>query len=123
MEYEFSQDMLGGPVARFSMGHEAFGFWLEDEIDRSEASEPVLTAVERIQQGRAWEWGLAGREYGLQLAVDEAVVSANVLGLSADSLDDDALSLSEEGQLAACGLEDFLEMMVEWKRFLESIRR
>lgn len=123
MEYEFSQDMLGAPVARFSMGHEAFGFWLEDELTTAEASITELQSqLTRIQQGRGWEFELQGREYSLVLSADEARVQANVLALAADELDETAMSLSEEGQIAACGLEDFEAMLLDWQQFLSSIR-
>ncbi|MDD9834033.1 UPF0231 family protein, partial [Escherichia coli] len=32
MDYEFQRDLTGGILARFSMDHEAIGYWLNDEI-------------------------------------------------------------------------------------------
>ncbi len=30
MDYEFQRDLTGGILARFSMDHEAIGYWLND---------------------------------------------------------------------------------------------
>jgi len=93
VEYEFSQDLLGAPVAQFSMGHEAFGFWLEDEMRSTAAIDEVLSELGRLQRREAWEFERVGREYSLMLSSDDAQVAANVLALAAGELDDDALAL------------------------------
>ena len=36
MDYEFRRDPFGGYRARFSMGHEAIGQWLIDEVGKDE---------------------------------------------------------------------------------------
>lgn len=123
MEYEFSQDVLGAPVARFSMDHEAFGFWLEDElVDQAARLAQLLAEVGCLQQGKGWAFELQGREYRLLLDRDEATVSANVL-FQDDDWDDEEMALSDEGQRAGCGLDDFGAMLADWQRYLVSIGR
>lgn len=124
MEYEFSQDLLGAPVARFSMGHEAFAVWLEDELVAQPARlAELLTQLDQLQQGRGWDFELDGREYSLFLDRDEALVRANVLSLGEGDWQDEEMSLSEEGQQAGCGLDDFRAMLMDWQQFLSSIGR
>lgn len=121
MEYEFSQDMLGSPVARFSMDHEAFGFWLEDElVGQAARLTQLLAEVGALQQGRGWAFELAGREYRLLLDRDEATVAANAL-FQEDDWQDEEMALSDEGQRAGCGLDDFAAMLADWQRYLMSI--
>ncbi|MCV6590691.1 MAG: YacL family protein [Marinobacterium sp.] len=121
MEYEFSQDIIGRPVARFSMGHEAFGLWLEDELSSSVL---VLSLLEKFDglrgmpfQALSWD----GREYSLQLEGDEVSVLANVLMMELSGWDNDEMALSDEGQRAACGQEDFEAMLQQWLQFLRTI--
>ena len=33
MDYEFQQNVTGNVIARFSMDHEAIGYWLNEEIN------------------------------------------------------------------------------------------
>ena len=88
MEYEFSQDLLGAPVARFSMGHEAFAVWLEDELVAQPARlAELLTQLDQLQQGRGWDFELDGREYSLFLDRDDAFVGMRSFGASGPAPD------------------------------------
>ncbi len=122
MEYEFSQDMLGAPVARFSMDHEAFGFWLEDElVGQAARLAQLLEEAARLKSSQGWSFELQGREYRLVLDRDEATVAANALSQDEDDWDDEEMTLSDEGQRAGCGLDDFEAMLGDWQRYLTSI--
>ena len=45
MDYEFRRDPFGGYRARFSMGHEAIGQWLIDEVGKDEEKLDELFAL------------------------------------------------------------------------------
>ena len=64
MDYEFRRDPFGGYRARFSMGHEAIGQWLIDEVGRTRRSSTRLFAIIDQLSGRTrTEYRLLGGDY------------------------------------------------------------
>ncbi len=118
MEYEFSQDFTG-PEARFSMGHEAFGYWLTQEIGaRKDKLAGVFKALNKLTQGTAWDAEITGFEYDLLLSRDEAMVRAHALS-AGDDLDlEEDMDFYDSESSARCGLEDFAELIDKWAGFI-----
>lgn len=121
MEYQFSQDFQG-PEARFSMGHEALGAWLTQDIGgRHDRLAAVFNALDKVQTGNSWEEVIDGFEFRLTLSRDEAQVYAHSLldefGDEGLDSDEDAMALYEDESHARCGLEDFASLIADWAEF------
>lgn len=120
MDYEFRRDGFGGYRARFSMGHEAIGQWLIDEVGKDEGVlEALFAAIDRLSARQQEEVRRPGRDYSLTLTQEEAEVKANVLNISLDE-DLDDLAYYDDEQLALCGLEDFAAVLTSWRAFIRN---
>jgi uncharacterized protein YacL (UPF0231 family) len=107
MDYEFRRDPFGGYRARFSMGHEAIGQWLIDEVGKDEDKlDELFAIIDQLSSRTRVEYRLLGGDYSLLLTHEEAEVKANVLNIEQDE-DLDDLAYYDDEQLAMCGLEDF----------------
>ncbi|MGL4250290.1 MAG: YacL family protein [Aeromonas sp.] len=120
MDYEFRRDPFGGYRARFSMGHEAIGQWLIDEVGKDEEKIDLLfTIIDQLSARNRTEYRLSGGDYSLQLTHEEAEVKANVLHIDlGEDLDD--LAYYDDEQLAMCGLEDFAQVLTSWRAFIRN---
>ncbi|WP_027855820.1 YacL family protein [Marinobacterium jannaschii] len=119
MDYEFGRDITGAYQALFSMGHEALGVWLTDEIgtDRHRLDR-VISETERLLQRQGWEWSQEGLSYSLFLSRDEASVRANALGQPQDmEIDDEDMDFYDDESQASCGLDDFYKVLQDWAEF------
>ncbi|MGL5285759.1 hypothetical protein SAMN05880558_1198 [Aeromonas sp. RU39B] len=120
MDYEFRRDGFGGYRALFSMGHEAIGQWLIDEVGKDDDKvDELLTLIDRLSARQLEEYHLPGRDYSLTLTQEEAEVKANVLNISLDE-DLDDLAYYDDEQLALCGLEDFAAVLTSWRAFVRN---
>lgn len=124
MEFEFRRDVTGELHARFSMGCEAFGAWLLEEVgqSRSVLSELFQAMAELRGDGRQ-EYRRSGSEYHVKLTQDEvevcdARVDFDAPELMSDTADADALDFYDAEARASCGLDDFEEMLLEWEKFI-----
>ncbi|MDO6421816.1 YacL family protein [Saccharophagus degradans] len=121
MEYEFNKDLGGSPVATFSMGHEAIGRWLTDELaSNTQRITSLLSHIEQIELGHKASLTLHGSEFELHIAGDEVSVKAH-------AIDDDIefkknISLYELESNAECGLTDFKEALQSWLQFVTKSR-
>lgn len=128
MDYQFKTDIYGQPLAVFSMGHEALGHWLSDELKGRETSiKQVIQAIENIQAKQTWDFELRGVEYDLLLSPTEASIRSHAL--SADSIevngdfsedddpDEQELDYYDAEAAALCGLDDFKSVMLDWVEF------
>lgn len=117
MEYEFSQD-LTGPEARFSMGHEALGGWLTQEIgERRDKLTSLFKALQDLNEKRVWEFQLDGFEFDLLLTRDDATVRAHSLSADSEVMEED-LDFYDAESIARCGLEDFTALLDDWADFV-----
>jgi len=112
MDYEFRRDPFGGYRARFSMGHEAIGQWLIDEVGKDEEKlDELFSIIDQLSNRTRVEYRLNGGDYSLLLTHEEAEVKANALNIElGEDLDD--LAYYDDEQLAMCGLEDFAQVLV-----------
>lgn len=75
MDYEFRRDPFGGYRARFSMGHEAIGQWLIDEVGKDEEKlDELFAIIDQLSSRTRVEYRLLGGDYSLLLTHEEAEV-------------------------------------------------
>ena len=119
MDYQFKKDLYGQPIAKFSMGHEAIGRWLSDELSNNQpAIQRLIDLISQIENGRIGFRELNGAE--LQLTVSLTGIEVNPL--EDDFLEDNSIlqdtSLYEGESFAECGLTDFKEVLLSWREFV-----
>jgi uncharacterized protein YacL (UPF0231 family) len=146
VEYSFTRNDIGQPVARLNMEGEAFAHWLNIEMSSKHSHTQlakIALAVENLLVGTQWQYECEGREFFLELTRDQAIVKANAVIEQADELTieqddydfsiDEAdgyvddygegeqdLHVSESGLVASCGLEDFQQLLAAWIRYLQT---
>lgn len=117
MDYEFLRDITGQVRVRMSMGHEAIGYWFNEEVKGD------LTLLDSIEQaalsvkGSERQWQHVGHEYTLWLDGEEMMIRANQLDLG-DELEE-GMSYYDEESLSFCGVEDFLQVVDAYREFLQ----
>lgn len=122
MDYRFFYNERQLPCARLSMDHEAFGNWLTDELSNDSARlQEILTVVRKIEQGERTEFEWKGRDFLLHLDRDDAEVVALELlqNHSLEELAEEDMDFYDAESRAICGLEDFRDLLIEWRDFLE----
>ncbi|WP_108649385.1 YacL family protein [Dongshaea marina] len=118
MDYEFRRFSLDGSYrAFFSMGHEALGRWLIEELgDNISQLEALLKKITEIRDSNR-EWLYSGKQLNLLLSGDEALVQANAIAADSEELEQD-LDFYDDEQVSVCGLEDFEKMLQSWSQFV-----
>jgi len=121
MDYDFMRDITGQVKARFSMGHEVIGHWLNEEIkgdlsllDKIEAAAAGLKGSERT-------WQLEGHEYTRWFDGEEVMVRDNQLDLESDGMED-GMNYYDAESLSLCGVEDFLLVVEKYRAFIVTYR-
>ncbi len=120
MDYEFRRNLYGRYQAEFSMGHEALGLWLSEEL----GTDPLLISsllkkVEQLQNQQCWQHQQPGREFTLTMNQDGIEVRAALLDDLADEAPDELNHYDQESQ-ACCGLDDFRQLLESWREFTTS---
>ncbi|HEJ6972068.1 TPA: YacL family protein [Serratia marcescens] len=117
MDYEFLRDVTGQVIVRFSMGHEAIGHWINEEVkgdfnllDRIEAGAAEVKGSER-------QWQLEGHEYTLLMDGEEVMIRANQLEFEGDEMEK-GMNYYDEESLSICGVEDFLRVLKAYRSFM-----
>lgn len=119
MDYEFEINYLGRPMAKFSMGHEAFGRWFTEDLSNDVALvDKILLSIGEVENRTIVRKNFAGSAFDLTLDLEQASVRA--LSLDYDSEEDlgDNLALFDQELMADCGLTDFKETLVSWREFI-----
>ncbi|SIO05306.1 YacL family protein [Salinivibrio sp. ES.052] len=121
MDYEFSRNSFDDSYRIvFSMGHEAMGRWLLDELGTELTRvTSCLHALQQLNSERQWR----GHTFTLTANRDEVVVMANAMLQPASdevqaTLSEQALDFYDEESCAACGYQDFLEMLEAYQDFI-----
>lgn len=116
MDYEFSINIIDQPIAEFSMGHEAFGHWLSEELgNNTQKIADLLSSIEQLELRNITQKKYTGVDLQLVLDQDDAEIS----GLF-DGMDDDIpeeTNFSEDDTSAACGLLDLKHAVLSWQEF------
>lgn len=120
MDYEFRRNSLMGTYrVHFSMGHEALGRWLLDEVGTdTEVISMLFHQIEALKNSSD-EWQLEGKELSLQLNAQEALVQENVLFHQEDEDFEEDIDFYNEESVSVCGLEDFEQMLHSWLAFFQ----
>ncbi|MEH0675509.1 YacL family protein [Vibrio scophthalmi] len=123
MEFEFIKNTLLGDVyVRSSMGHEVFGRWLQEEIGQDPVKlysiDQLLASAKAAPQQ---EFILEGREISLTVQGDEVLVEENSLKHDFHLGAESEFELYESESRASCGLEDFEQLLDQWKSFLRTM--
>lgn len=125
MDYEFRRNTFDNTLhAHFSMGHEALGRWLQDElgISHQDIDEVLLNLRRVVAQGG--QWRREGRVFFLHVTQEEALIQANVLSeeIEEDMPEKDFHAYDEES-FCICGPEDLLSVLEGWQDFLRRYAR
>ncbi|MEQ5112772.1 YacL family protein [Providencia vermicola] len=117
MDYQFFQDITGAISAKFSMDHEAIGYWLNEEVKNDlSLLDTIEENYEKIK-GSENQWELIGHEYTLLLDDEEVMIKANQLSFETEGLEE-GLSYYDNESVAFCGIDDFLLMLKDYRVFV-----
>lgn len=117
MEYDFVRDLTGKVLVKSSMGHEAIGQWLNEEVSGN------ISLLDQVEQqldavaGSLRQWQHIGHEYTLLMDGEEVMVRANDLLFVNDELED-GMSYYDDESLALCGTDDFRHLLQQYRAFL-----
>ncbi|MGK0381162.1 MAG: hypothetical protein ACI8QG_000913 [Flavobacteriales bacterium] len=121
MDYQFSHDILGQPVATCELECEAFGDWLSHEIARDfEQIKLLLYTIQQLQTNQLSSYQHNGKEYHLELDKDEVELISNNNHMQelAPSEDDESQELSSLHIQSGCGLADLYILLKAWQKFV-----
>ncbi len=117
MDYELQRDIYGRPQAQLSMGHEALGLWLSEEVGSEQRLiTTLLEKVQQLQNQTCWEYQHPGREFMLTMTPEGIEVRAALL----DEVEDETiegLGHYDQESVSHCGLDDFRQLLEAWKAF------
>ncbi|MGV6989179.1 YacL family protein [Testudinibacter sp. P80/BLE/0925] len=120
MDFQFSFDYSGKPIARCSMEHEALSNWINSEIyGDTQKLAAVFALIEQAKQNRnpQAELRLIGHEFTLSLDGEEVMVQANNLAFDNTEEMEEGFSYYDQESLAFCGLEDFEHFLLQYRTF------
>ncbi|TCV99179.1 YacL family protein [Biostraticola tofi] len=124
MDYEFLRDITGQVMVTFSMGHEAIGHWINEELKGNLSQ---LDQIENVLQqqiagkGTQPHWRQIGHEYTLWIDSEEVRVGANSLDYVNEELEE-GMNYYDEESMASCGTEDFLTALQHYRDFIVNHR-
>ena len=120
MEFEFIRNTLMGEYyVKSSMGHEIVGRWLQEEIGKDwQKIEQVEKLLEQVRQAPQLEHTLVGSEISLNAQGDEIIVQENVLGHGQEMDEGSEFDFYDSESTASCGIDDFEDLIEQWKTFL-----
>ena len=126
MEYEFIQDVItGNAIARFSLEHEIMGPWIEVELGHDSTKlTQLLMAIDHIEKGQQNEIIITGHEYSVLISQRDVEINANA-SLNGQDLLPEMLTSEhihfDQNEGAACGLDDFRELLLSWAKFTQNL--
>lgn len=121
MDYQFSHDLLGHPVASCELECEAFGDWLSHDIGQDvEQITLLLNTISQLQTNQLTSYQHNGKEYHLQFDKDEVelILNNNHIQKIASSEDDESQELEDLHIQSGCGLTDFHRLLKAWQKFV-----
>ena len=121
MDYQFSHDILGHPVASCELECEAFGDWLSHEIARDhDQITLLLNTIRQLQTHQLSHYQHNGKEYHLVFDKDEVelILNNNHIQEMAHSEEDESQELSNLHIQSGCGLADFHILLQAWQTFV-----
>ncbi|GAC21267.1 YacL family protein [Paraglaciecola arctica] len=121
MDYQFSHDILGHPIATCELECEAFGDWLSNDIAQDFTQITLLLdTVHQLQNNQLINYQHNGKEYHLLLDKDEVelLLNNNHIQNMAPSEDDESQELADLHIQSGCGLADFYKLLKAWQKFV-----
>jgi uncharacterized protein YacL (UPF0231 family) len=119
VDYEFQNNYLGCPIAKFSMGHEAFGQWFTEDLSNDiMLVDKILVSIFEIENKVIVKKTFLGKTFELMIEFEQASVRALSLDYDSNQALDDGMELFDQEQLSECGLTDFKETLVSWREFI-----
>ena len=121
MDYEFTTDDYDRPVAKFSIGHEAIGLWISEEL-RSDQQKitALLDNIRRLEQRDINQYHIEGRDFYLRLNDFQIEVIALALNIDVDEELPEDTHFYDQESYAECGLQDFKQAVLNWQSFVHS---
>ena len=117
MDYELRRDLYGRHQAELSMGHEALGLWLTEEVGTDQRLiRSLLEKVEQLQNRECWEHHQPGREFMLTMTTEGVEVRAALLDDHGEEVAEDLSHYDQESE-SSCGLDDFCQLLEAWQAF------
>lgn len=119
MDYEFRHDLYGRYQARFSMGHEALGLWLTEELAANhELTDSLLDKIEHLKNNQCREYHQNGKEFTLHMSREGVEIHSMLLDNTFDEAPEE-LSFYDQESYASCGLDDFRQLLLAWQTFIK----
>jgi uncharacterized protein YacL (UPF0231 family) len=119
VDYEFENNYLGRPSAKFSMGHEAFGRWFTEDLSNDIVLvDKILSCISEIENKAIVRKNFCGEVFELTVELEQASVRALSLDYDSEEELGDNLALFDQEQMSDCGLTDFKETLVSWRDFI-----
>ena len=115
MDYQFKRDILGLPIAKFSMGHEAVGRWLTDELAGNKVRIlSLIDIIEKIEQSKIGFRELTGSEFQISLSLSGVEINAITTDFDLGDFMLEKTHLYQEESFSECGLQDFKQAVLSW---------
>jgi uncharacterized protein YacL (UPF0231 family) len=121
MDYQFSHDILGHPLATCELECEAFGDWLSHEIAQDTGQITLLlNTIRQLQTHQLSHHQHNGKEYHLMFDKDEVelILNNNHIQEMTHSEEDESQELSNLHIQSGCGLADFRILLQAWQTFV-----
>jgi uncharacterized protein len=116
MEFSFEHMSDGTLLAECNDEHQAFAHWLNQEIRQQPARlKPIMQAIAAIKTGQQKQYVYEGHYYQINLDREDVIIKPREWDELPDDEDMQNLHLDEDNQ-AACGLEDFEELLISWSK-------
>lgn len=118
MDYEFTLDEYSQPVAKFSMGHEAIGRWLTEELGESEQKiDQLISIIEQVGSQEIKRREIKGTDFELRIERDEVEVVGHHVDDDSEEPPEDT-SFYQAESVAGCGLKDFKQAVLAWRIYV-----
>lgn len=119
MDYEFTLNEIGRPVAKLSMGHEAIGRWISEEVgDDLQSIHQLLGIIQQLEQHQIQRHELIGTEFQMRLNQQSIEVVALALGVDIDEELPENTRLHDKEFYAECGILDFKHALLSWQQYI-----
>lgn len=119
MNYQFTRDHLGNPIAKFEMGSETFSQWFTEELGKDKQKlRSIFDAIHRLENKQIKEFMLPGKEFDLVLDKDEVEVKSKYLDTDTPDELPEGTEVYDQELLSGCGLEDFTIVLKSWQEFI-----
>lgn len=116
MEYDFHRNIYGLCEAKLSMGHEAFGNWINGNLNNAQQCEDILQALRSAHKEIKSSCG----HFTITLQNNEISIESHNLSDNSE-IEDDQLDYYDDELSAHCGKEDFIDIIVAWRDFIDKM--